>query len=394
MGKQSRPTQWTIARASIAAVLTYVYAVMASPAIVLNPYDSVDWASCGRHKANLHTHTTESDGSMSPSTVIDHYHSRGYAVLALADHNEVTYPWLNWGRDPSVLGMVSVQATEASRHDHLGSYFNGYDASSSSITTSLTTIQNNGGLAVIFHPGRYSRSITWYENLYATYDSLIGMEVFNQGDRYPGDRDKWDALLSRTMPGRPVWAFSNDDLHRLEHCARNWQVLLTENATLDSAAVRAAMRTGAFYAVYDGSGDQSRYIALDSLTVAGTAVTVHANCDESAIRWISDGHEIHRGATVDLDTVSALGSYVRAEIHGADGARTLAQPLGIGQVTARERTPHAPSETRRGSSSPGMSFGGLSPAPAGLPAIDLKGRLVAKNVNRDAVTATTPLVRE
>lgn len=373
--------------AAIAVLVLSVSIASAAPSVVMNPYDSVDWTNCGRHKANLHTHTTESDGSLTPAEAIDEYHSRGYRVLALADHNEMTYPWLNWGRDPADLGMVSIQATEASRHDHLGSYFNGYNGSSSSITTSLNTVQSNGGQAVIFHPGRYSRSISWYENLYATYDSLIGMEVFNQGDRYPGDRDKWDALLARTMPDRPVWAFSNDDMHRSSHLARNWQVLLTDDGALDSAAVRSAMRTGAFYAVYDPSGTQSDFVALDSLIVVGTAATAHASCDESAIRWISEGREIHRGATVLLDTVSALGSYVRAEIHGANGARTLAQPLGIGEMTVVKPERHGAVEMRE---APGAAvrMTGLSAAGGRRPGLNLTGRVL----NRQASAAAAPSV--
>ena len=37
-------------------------------------------------KANLHTHTTNSDGTFSPSEVIGFYADAGYDVLAFTDH--------------------------------------------------------------------------------------------------------------------------------------------------------------------------------------------------------------------------------------------------------------------------------------------------------------------
>ena len=87
-------------------------------ATIDNPYKDVNWATFGRHKGNFHTHTTQSDGSMSPGTVIDQYKQLGYSVLALTDHNTVTYPWATYGRDPVQLGMVDVQGNELSNGHH------------------------------------------------------------------------------------------------------------------------------------------------------------------------------------------------------------------------------------------------------------------------------------
>jgi hypothetical protein len=50
-------------------------------------------------KANLHTHSTQSDGSLTVPVVIDSYHALGYEVLAMTDHNKVTWPWSSHGRD-------------------------------------------------------------------------------------------------------------------------------------------------------------------------------------------------------------------------------------------------------------------------------------------------------
>ena len=39
------------------------------------------------YKANLHCHTTVSDGSMTPEEVKAHYKAAGYSILALTDHH-------------------------------------------------------------------------------------------------------------------------------------------------------------------------------------------------------------------------------------------------------------------------------------------------------------------
>ena len=42
-------------------------------------------------KANLHTHTTNSDGTFSPSEVIGFYADAGYDVLAFTDHRTTNH---------------------------------------------------------------------------------------------------------------------------------------------------------------------------------------------------------------------------------------------------------------------------------------------------------------
>jgi len=42
------------------------------------------------YKANLHQHTTESDGKLTPASSAAHYRRQGYQVLAITDHGKVT----------------------------------------------------------------------------------------------------------------------------------------------------------------------------------------------------------------------------------------------------------------------------------------------------------------
>lgn len=87
--------------------------------LVLNPYETIDFDTTGRALTNLHTHTVYSDGDGLPHDVVDLYHDLDYDILAITDHDEVTYPWAfsevneNWNdRDPDELGMLDVLGNE------------------------------------------------------------------------------------------------------------------------------------------------------------------------------------------------------------------------------------------------------------------------------------------
>ena len=52
----------------IAFALFLPIAVMAAePVLVLNPYAGIDWQAAKQHKGNFHTHSSQSDGQLSPT---------------------------------------------------------------------------------------------------------------------------------------------------------------------------------------------------------------------------------------------------------------------------------------------------------------------------------------
>lgn len=369
-------------RASQLTLSVIVFVLSGLPVVavppIINPYADVNWKTCGKHKANLHTHTLQhrvredgaivfvngliqapdgtviqepregydrrnrhpgvdaaqgrrggSDGSITPTAKIDAYRSRGYTILALTDHNMVTWPWQDYGRDPATLGMLAVQGCELSRHHHMGSYFNDYNGSAGNVEESIRAVGDRNGLAMLFHPGRYSESVDWYVNLYEKYDHLIGMEVYNQLDRYPQDRTLWDQVLTRLMPHRPVWGMANDDAHGMGHVGRSWQVFLLPELT--EQAFRHAMRHGhSLFSHARGGhqpdgGDPAPVIHAINVNDAEGTIAIEASGYEG-IAWISAGRVIADGPVLDAE---GRQGYVRAELAGETG-RTCTQPFFIG----------------------------------------------------------------
>ena len=331
-----------------------------------NPYDGVDWDNHGQYKANFHTHTTRSDGRLNPHQVVDGYHDLGYDILAIADHNGVTYPWTAFStmeasdlsyrrqeenpdrypenfqfedRDPAALGMIDIQANELSSHHHMGSFFTDHkrppygESVDYTVTEeeSIRDVGEKGGLVMLYHPGRYDETVDWYVDFYERYDHLFGLEIFNQGDRYPEDRMIWDSILTVTMPDTPVWGYSNDDMHSWPQLGRNWNMMILPELSHES--VREGMESGLSYYMYapEGhDGPEPPYIeSIDVNERRGTIEITARNYDR--ILWIAEGRVVHEGSAVDLNELPETGSYIRAKLYGA--AETIAgtQPFGIRQ---------------------------------------------------------------
>lgn len=303
--------------------------------VILNPYEDINWATFKRHKANLHTHTTESDGSFDLPEVVKMFADAGYTILSITDHDVVgpdqtTWPWEDYGVSPEDFNMLAIKGNEISSPDHINSFFNDYsDANQTSERLAIKEIGKRNGIAMMNHPGRYAsrRNTQFYLDLYEEFDHLIAMEVVNKRDVFPNDRILYDSVLSYMMPQRPVWAVSNDDFHRLEHFGTSYNIFLLPENGLETESFREAFEKGHFIAVYDPSETWSKAVIPDSVAVTDLEIVVYANCVDDQVQWISQGYIVHTGKTLPLSL--NLGSYVRAHIVGEDYAFTLLQPFGL-----------------------------------------------------------------
>lgn len=327
---------------------------------IQNPYRQVDWNTHQRCKANLHTHTTRSDGRMNPHSVVDGYHQLGYDVLAITDHNEVTFPWTAFSemdasssshrrleegqleveelryenRNPGELNMLAIQGNELSKHHHMGSYFTDHNGTEE-VEESLEATASKDGLVMFNHPGRYTNrdpglyNVEWYAGYFQRYDHLLGLEIYNQGDRYPNDRQLWDAVLSEMMPERPVWGYSNDDMHHSSTLGRNWNVFLLPE--ISESWIRKGMREGRSFYVYAPSGhDGPPLPEIENIKVNKRKGLIELTCSgQDSVRWISDGKVVQRGSLFLLKENPGVSDYVRAEVFGPGETITGTQPFGI-----------------------------------------------------------------
>lgn len=352
---------------------------------ITDPYKDVKWGEWELYKANLHTHTTFSDGGMHLSDVVEAYYSEGYDVLSITDHGVLGKDWdtrpltvppldiQNWfsgkrtvldtkrydeikagtGRE-SKRGMLPITTgiemnAAVIMKNHVNGYFanwgQGWIGLENDYRTPIAMTEKNGGISYINHPGDWADdvndpdTINFFANILRDYDSCLGMEVYNRVDTVTRhDRTLWDHLLTRLMPEkRPVLGFANDDSHKRSDIGGTAELMYMPKNTVEN--VRTCMETGAFLAssrrdrivLGDGDeyvGDTSKpFPSVTNITKGGNKITLAA-ADTTEITWITDGGvTVGTGDTVDL-TDARIKSYVRAQLVD-EGGISLTQAFGI-----------------------------------------------------------------
>ncbi len=70
---------------------------------ITNPYDAVDWDSWTGYKAQLHCHTTASDGFQTIHEAIADYYALDYDIVAITDHGTTNR---GWNKEPQLIPIV------------------------------------------------------------------------------------------------------------------------------------------------------------------------------------------------------------------------------------------------------------------------------------------------
>ena len=239
------------------------------------------------YKANLHCHTTDSDGSMTPAEVKEYYKARGYSAVAFTDHcvlvphpelddeefialngyeteqvakdtepvsrrkhchtcyialkkDNVTMPYYNpkgiWGRGKELMDRVKFN------YDHtLEKWGHGAE-----ITNEIIRLAREQGFFVTYnHP---AWSVEHYED-YSQYTGMNAMEIMNYGSWLAGFGDYnphvYDELLRK---GERIYAIAADDNHSAVSSCGGWTMLKADK--LEYEALTSALEKGHFYASF------------------------------------------------------------------------------------------------------------------------------------------------
>lgn len=355
---------------------------------ITNPYETVDWDAWNTYKAQLHTHTLYSDGEMSITDVVEAYYALDYDILAVTDHGVVNQGWnkvpdmidivsynqyikkleplseeryaeITSGADRDGRGMLDVPLgiemnALVVRKNHVNGYFCG--AASKVLGTEedyesvIKATEEAGGISFINHPGDFygaagditkaqnPDNLRDWANIYMTYESCVGLEVFNEDDGISKhDRVIWDNLLMYTIPrGRVIWAFGNDDSHWDDHIGHTANMMLMPENTVDE--LRTAMENGtlfvcsknAHYEMGDEFVGDGNYAEITRIYVddENDVISVGLTSDSDyVVEWVADGEVIATGDSINLrDYADEIGSYVRFQVKN-DGGILLSQPF-------------------------------------------------------------------
>ncbi len=287
------------------------------------------------YKANMHMHTTVSDGRMTPEETKAAYLAAGYSIVAFTDH-EVIVPQ-NGLRDENFLPITSfeVAVTESipgKSFQHLRTYhINLYakdpaqtfssafsashvyreesrkmipagmenfecpkEYSVDCINSIIAKARKEGFLVSYNHP---VWSLQNYED-YAGLKGLWGVEVHNTGCVHNGFADTTAPLDDLLRAGERVFPLATDDAHSLGDCFGGWLWVLADR--LEYADVMDALEKGDFYA---STGPEIREISLDGtlLTVrTSAAVSIDVATDRRIYMRRGDGVNEITEATFNL----------------------------------------------------------------------------------------------
>lgn len=277
------------------------------------PFDDEDgvWLRCA-----LHTHTTESDGWLSP-TMLRRYHAlAGFDVLAITDHDRHTI-------DPDgddeliLLGGVEVSLTAPASGGPLHLLGIGIDRMpevdrASSLADAALAVRAAGGLPFVAHPiwsGLRTDEVAGIEH-------CAGIEVYNSSCDVEQDRAHagahWDIWLAM---GHRLTGIATDDLHYPGYEAfRGWTIVHARERSRQ--AVLDALAAGRFYAT-TGPRIQAMSWRDGVLTVAcSPARSVAALANPPYGARVNAGHHAltYRGSRVRTEDGQALEGIVEGDL--------------------------------------------------------------------------------
>lgn len=287
-------------------------------------------------RANLHTHTNNSDGDSPPAEVVAWYRDAGYDVLAITDHDLLT--------DPADLAevagpMLLVRGEELTSGDV---HVNGLGVPRRVAPTmagdvrarlqgNIDTIREAGGVPSVNHP-----NFRWQVSpddlaelrdlrLFEIHNAGPATNNLGHGDGRPSVEAVWDQLLTA---GHRMVGIAVDDAHHFRVWGRTYsnpgRAWMMVRAEATEPGVLGALEAGDCYA--STGVTLGEFVARDGEVVIEAAprwdVTFRTTFVGRGGRLLDD----QRGPSARYRLRGGDG-YVRARVEDSDGLVAWTQPL-------------------------------------------------------------------
>lgn len=280
------------------------------------------------YKANFHTHTSESDGRLTPEESMRAYRERGYDILALTDHRKVTVP----EHVPDGLLMIPGIEMDFIYHQQVIHLLGlGMDAAigekyklCKTPQQVIHTVKRLGGRVILAHPA-WSLNTPEYM---ASLKGLWGAEVWNSVSTLPYNAMRADSssLLDVTASkGQILPMFANDDTHHYgSELAAGWNMIQAEELTVP--AVMAAVDQGRMYAT---QGPEIHQIEVEQGVMRVSCSPAKAIVFYSGRTWVKGRSHVGEGLTSAEYTLAPADGFVRVQIIDAEGKSAWSSPVAV-----------------------------------------------------------------
>jgi hypothetical protein len=266
-------------------------------------------------KAQLHCHTTRSDGGEDPRRLLERYRAAGYSFVVITDHNRVTVcDDLN---DGAFLALPGVETTVSRPFRPLGPHMGRLGAPGSlgprGAQACIDATLAAGGVVSLHHPSWNGNFGTgrWSLEEMLTLRGYHLVEISNHHSGTLSDLRRWTAVLLRRGPSGAVGAVAADDLHRARDLDTGWIMLKTP--AVAAGPFLDALRSLSFYA---STGPVAEFRAHDGVISVAT--------DAPTVRFLDAAGAVRAECSGPAAAYEPAGDeqFVRAECVGRSTGRT------------------------------------------------------------------------
>ncbi len=319
------------------------------------------------YKANMHCHSTISDGTMTPEELKEYYMAHGYGIIAYTDHElfvphpelcdesflalggyEMSFYDYGTTEDFNIMrtthiNMVALDPKmEIHPFFHRERYFIGngvknkhlikFDESKPDfvryytpecLNTVMSECRKMGFFVTYNHP-RWS--LENYE-VYSKYDEMNALEIMNGSSMGEGyiehNFQAFDDLLNQ---GKHIFAIAGDDNHSKIDSLLCWTVIRADDLSYESVA--NSLKNGNFYAT-NGPKIKQFYEEDGTLFVEtddAKSIVFSTNCRHALnVTNHESGEAVNKGAF----KLSPYDKFVRVTVYGKDGTVAYSNPYFI-----------------------------------------------------------------
>lgn len=263
------------------------------------------------HKGQLHCHSTQSDGEISPKEVCEKYKNAAYSFVALSDHNTTTNT--STYQSKGFITIPNNELTYGYRHVNAINLKKSVTGSTETLQDIVNAAKNaDADLAMINHPywSHHDPDMVAKVNNFELLEVLMHyyQEIEEGGFEYnlAYDAKVWDALLSL---GKIIYGTGTDDAHNYnEDFNQSW--VMVNSSELTPEEIIKSLRSGDFYA--------SSGVVINSIEMHDRTLSVNTK-NGSRIRFFSDNGELIYEVN-ESSASCALAKdkkYIRAEIRNS-----------------------------------------------------------------------------
>ena len=208
-------------------------------------------------RGNLHTHSTRSDGRLSPEEVCRQYAEAGYDFLALTDHFLARYDWPLTDTTPyrsdrftTIIGAeIHTGQMQLGNLWHMVAVGLPFDFAPTAPSESGPALAQRALAAGAFVAAAHPQWFCMTEADMLSLGDVHAIEIFNSGCGDDNDTSESVYMLDLMLAqGRRYFAIATDDAHfvpNMRDRMRGWAMVKSE--TLAPDALLAALKAGDYY---------------------------------------------------------------------------------------------------------------------------------------------------